>query len=158
MNFGAPDPVIFGPLKVYRQLKPIPEEMLLRTGIAEQQGIPARLMWTCAPTRSRSRQVALGTYAKLLPRKLPRSRLEAFQSTLVKPAPALLLCSLRLNPEVRFVPFFPKRPIVIVFLDVLILARVFSPVSDREGCAICELIQRGQQWKSGGSKAALYSL
>lgn len=44
MNFGAPDPVIFGPLKVYRQLKPIPEEMLLRTGIAEQQGIPARLM------------------------------------------------------------------------------------------------------------------
>jgi len=52
-----------------------------------------------ARTRSRSRQVALGAYANLMLRKLPGSRLEAFQSTLVKPAHALLLCPLRLKPR-----------------------------------------------------------
>lgn len=52
-----------------------------------------------ARTRSRSRQVALGAYANLTLRKLPRSRLEAFQPSLVKPAPAFLLCQLRLKPR-----------------------------------------------------------
>lgn len=51
-----------------------------------------------ARTRSRSRQVALGAYANLMLRKLPGSRLEAFQSNLVKPAPVLFY-PLRLKPR-----------------------------------------------------------
>lgn len=67
-----------------------------------------------ARTRSRSRQVALGAYANLMLKKLPGSRLEAFQSTLVKPAPAVLLCTLRLKHR-KFCAFFQAAQCVKVF-------------------------------------------
>lgn len=51
-------------------------------------------------------QVALGAYANLMLRKLPGSRLEAFQSALVKPAPVLLLCPLTLRSRALFCAFF----------------------------------------------------
>lgn len=107
MHFGVPDPVIFGPLKIYRRPKQSQRKCPCRRHprAAEQgEGLVA-VHSSCergAAPEARvlePEQVAPGPYAKLMLRKLPGSRLEAFQSALVKPAPALLLCHLILKPR-----------------------------------------------------------
>lgn len=114
MHFGVPDPMIFGPLKINTRLKRSQRKCPYRRHprAAEQgEGLVA-VHSSCehgaAPQAGvlEPEQVALGAYANLMLRKLPGSRLEAFQSALVKPARVLLLCPLTLKPRALFCAFF----------------------------------------------------
>lgn len=130
MHFSVPDPMIFGPLKIHRRLKRSQRKCPYRRHPrAAEQGealvaVHGSREHGAAPEAGvlEPEQVALGAYANLMLRKLPGSRLEAFQSALVKPAPALLLCP-HTQTQNLILCLLPDSPSHRKFLGLLILPK-----------------------------------